>query len=135
MAGFLVASLTGVFFHYLAGWSGGIDVWYGARLEFLMEARFWVDFVLVVASLVIIGVPVGLTVLLASGRERSRRTMLVALGAVLWAFVFPPVLALFVDVGISFAEPSLGQQIEAWMALPVAAFMGWRILSRRQWEW
>jgi hypothetical protein len=133
MAGFLVASLTGVCFHYLAG---GASIFTGPLFSrgLLWSPRFFVDVILLAGSMVIIGVPVGLAGWLISGRERSRRNLLAALSAVLWAFVFPAALALFVDIGISFREPSVLRQVEAWMGLPVAAAIAWRV-HRPQSQW
>ena len=133
-AEFLVASFTGVLLHYLAGGAQGITDLADPREGLLWTGRFFADVMLLAGSMIIVGVPVGLTGWLVSGREQSRRNLFAALGAVLWAFVFPETLALFVDIGISFREPSVIGQIEAWIGLPVAAALVRRVHRPRS-EW
>ena len=123
----LVASLTGVCFHYLAGGMPVFTESSDPRLGLLWTGRFFADVLLLAGSMVIVGVPVGLTGWVISGRERSRRNLFAGFGAALWAFVFPAALALVVDIGISPTEPSIIRQIEAWMGLPVAVAMVWRV--------
>lgn len=75
-----------------------------------------------------IGYLIGEAVARASGRYRGRSTALVAASSTVWAFVFPPVVAAVVSLGVSwdavvFTISSRG--IINWVVMAFSAYLAW----------
>jgi hypothetical protein len=71
----------------------------------------------------LIGIGMGELVLSASGRFRSPTTGWIAIGGCLWAYLFPYLLALGVDVGA--VADSLGRAPFVVLGAAIAAYVAW----------
>ncbi len=77
-----------------------------------------------------IGYLVGEAVSRAAGRYRGLVTALIAVGATVWAFVLPPLVAAFVSLGVSWSSVVFslsGRGVVNWVVMLFAAYLAyWR---------